>query len=97
MENNNKNLAAIPSNPADLLKVAQEMVNSVTAKADEGEKSEKAESEFSSQDIEAVDESRQAVIEEMAAKVGGMQSGIRDKESREIVQEAWGNWEEGLK
>lgn len=97
MENDDKNLAAIPSNSADLMEVAQEMVNSVAGKADESEQSEKTDSELSSQDIQARTEKRQAVIEEMAAKVGGMQSGIMDRESREIVQEAWGNWEEELK
>jgi len=97
MENDDKNLAAIPSNSADLMKIAQEMVNSVAGKTDEGEQSEKTDSELSGQDIQARTEKRQAVIEEMAAKVGGMQSGIRDRESREIVQEAWGNWEDELK
>lgn len=96
VENKDHELAATFTDPSDIMQTAQEMVKTLMQKAPEGEESEKVESEFSTLEIEAMTEERKVILEEMAAKIGRVQSRPKNRETKEIMQEAWENWEDGL-
>jgi len=96
LEEKDRKIAAY-TDSSDILKTAQEMVKSIMENASEEEQAEKVESGLSSEEIETLNEERRAVIEEMAARISIAKTGPGDKESKEIVQEAWENWGDELK
>lgn len=85
------------SNPADVLKSAQEMIVALQEKHPSVEPLEQPTFDMTPEEIEAERAEREAILQEIAQKMTGMQSSPKNREAQEIAQEAEENWDDALK
>ncbi len=78
------------------MSTAQEMVKAVIQARPEHALEKVEESGLSPEEIEALREEQQAVLDDMASKMADIQAHQKNREAQEIAEEAMGNWDEEL-